>query len=651
MTDALDKVRATLSNVEDVDLPEGMTAPHPDADEGHPDSDPYEGMEPDFTPRGVEDGAREVTQDQSPLPFWRFEENDPEDPRPPVQRAADQALNDVGNGQRFAIHFGRDVIFVPRVGWFVWTGQVWKKDEDRLAVRALAQKIGPLVEAETQFITVGDEEAAQLARRDALVAVIGPLSDIPANKRKVEERAQLREAKGELATLDALLDKIGGQIGQRLRHAKAAGNSASVENMLLEASVSLAVPLEMLDSEPMAINTESGILRLTVGPDPFTGKGLLAQAVMWRHDRAALMTKLMPVRWHAKAKPTAAAFAKFFERIQPDAMIRAFLQRWFGLSMTGRPVQFLCFFYGDGNNGKSVLVDLMCSVFGTYATTANVKSLTGEDRRDGAAATPDLVPLIGARFVRASEPKRGDPWQEDVIKQMTGGEKMMIRPLFGAAVEAIPFFKLNISGNDKPEIRGTDEGIWRRLRIVPFDVQIPKEELIPKDQLDPMLFAERDGVFAWAVQGLLDYLEHGLQEPQIVLNTTQDLRAENDLYGAFLDDCCLVTGEPGDRIATPELVNAFHYWMALGKRGVFKDQTVSRALAKASRHYRSSRTGQKFTALKSAGKMGYLGIQFQPLFGRKFKDAKRDNSGRPIVLREDNAHWDGDDTQSEWGQS
>lgn len=610
----LDGVRAVLNQTQDVDLPDSMTtAPHPDdPPDPQSDDDPCQGMEPDRLAYG-------------PAPHWIH------DPTPPMQRAAAEPMNDVGNGKRLQIHFGRDLMYVPRVGWYCWTGQLWKLDPDELMVRALAQRIGPLIEGETEFLTVPAEEAAMMARRDTLTVRIGVLSDIPAAKRTAEDRTELREAKSQRDAIDDTLDKIGGQVGQRLRHAKAAGNTNSITNLLTEASVGLAVPLEDLDVEPLAINTESGILRFAVVSDADAGMSAMAQVTLYPHDRAALMTKIMPVRYDPNAK--APVFQKFLARIQPDEMMRAFLQRWFGLSTTAKPVQFLCFFYGDGNNGKSVLVDLMCSVYGGYAATANIKSLTGEDRRDGASATPDLVPLIGARYVRASEPKRGEPWQEDTVKAMTGGEKMQIRPLYGATIEAKPYFKLNVSGNDKPEIRGQDEGIWRRVRMVPFEVQIPKEELIEKDEFDPILYAERDGVFAWCVQGLLDYLEGGLQEPQQVLLLTQELREENDLYGAFVEDACLITGDASHRISTTDLVNAFHYWMSIGKRGSFKDQTVSRGLKDCSRRHRSRRTGQKFTAHKSGGYMGYLGIQLQPLFSRKFDDAPRDHTGRPLVKR------------------
>ncbi len=601
----VDQLRDVLQTPEDVTLPPEMAGT------------------PDPAPHGDTDGW---PGDDRPPPDPPAEDDDP---TPPLQRAAAEPLNDYGNGRRFQIHFGRDVKHVPRLGWFVWTGKLWQPDPDELLTRALAHRIGALIEMETQYLKVPAEEEAMRDRRDELTVEIGRLSDIP--KRGAEDRTALREAKAARAALDETLDQIGGQIGKRLTHAKAAGNTNSLTNMLTEAAVGLACAVELLDSEPMAINTESGILRFKVSADPDSGMSRVAEVTLHPHDRAALMTKIMPVRYNPAAP--APTFHRFLERIQPDGTMRGFLQRWFGLSMTGRAVQYLCFFYGDGNNGKSVLIDLMCRIWGSYATTVDIKSLTGENQRDGAAATPDLVPLLGARAVRSSEPKRGEAWQEETIKKLTGGEPIRMRPLFGASIEAAVFFKLTITGNDRPAILGQDEGIWRRIRIVPFEVQIPPEELIEKEDFDPMLYAERDGVFAWAVQGLLDYMEGGLQEPELVLHTTQEFRNESDPCGTFLDEVCLVTGDPEHRIWTADLVNAFHFWMAMGKKGAWKDQTVSRAFADHARKWRSKRTGQKFTAHKSGGYQGYLGIQFQPVFKRQFDDAHRDHTGRPIVKR------------------
>ena len=567
--------------------------------------------------------------DVSPIP----EDWQPEAPAPAFGADADAAqlaaieaccafpLNDCGNGQRFVRHFGAQLMWVPRVGWFVWTGRVWQRDPDQIEVRKLAHKIGPLIARETRFIGAPAARARATGDEDAVEADLKSL---------LGKKDRSDEDKGQIARLRA--------VGQRLRHAKNAGNSGPIGNMTIEGGIDLAVPIDDLDTGELTVNTESGALQFSVEDLTRDGGGRYACVQHVPHadpgaddpapTKALRLTKMMPVIYDPEAE--APQFQAFLERIMPQAHMRRFLQRWFGLSMTAiTSDQKLAFFYGMGNNGKSVLVDLMAHILGDYASTAKIESLTGSNRRGGGDATPDLVPLIGARMVRSSEPDKGVQWQEGLIKELTGGEPILVRALHSDFVEVLPKFKLTISGNHKPDIRGTDDGIWRRLLIVPFDVQIPKDE-IDRD-LGRKLITEAPGVLNWCVQGLLEYLEVGLQEPQEVLAATTTLRSESDPYGSFLEEACHVSGNPDDSLAAKDLVAAFHYWLADRGEGQFKDRTVALALKERSRRWRSPATGQKFNERKSMGTMRYDGIRLTDTFRRAFDDAPKDHRGRLLT--------------------
>jgi len=579
------------------------------------DDDDFEGLGPaDF-------GSNEPDRDDDPVNmedvFWQR-----------VRQAADQTLNDYGNGQRFCIHFGHDLMWVPRVGWFTWTGTYWAKDPDMIAVRRMAQKIGPLVTRETRFIAVPPAKAALVDQKETVAEEIATLST--KKPRTPDDDKRLTELRGARDEIDRLLSAVQDRIGQRLRHAKQAGNSGPIGNMVTEGGIGLAVPVDQLDVDALMVNTLSGVLQFQVIGGDGSGMSKTADVTLVPHDRAQRLTKVMPVDYRPEAK--CPRFDRFLSEIQPEPQMRSFLQRWFGLSMTGLTVQRLAFFYGMGANGKSVLVDLIARILGDYAAQAKIESLTGTNRRGGGDATPDLVPMIGARFLRTSEPDEGMRWQEGLIKELTGGEPMLVRALHSDFVTIQPFFKLTISGNHKPDIRGTDDGIWRRLMLVPFDQQIPKEKQIPKDELDQILFAERDGIFAWMVRGLCDYLEDGLQEPQQVLVATQELREENDPYGTFLNECCVITADAEDRLPGRDLVDAFLLWQLTDGSGTYTDTTISKALKLRSRRWRSKH-GLMFTAAKSHGQTVYNGIRFNDLFGRRFRDAHRDQKGRIIVPR------------------
>ena len=339
------------------------------------------------------------------------------------------------------------------------------------------------------------------------------------------------------------------------------------------------------------------------------------------------ITKLMPVAYDPKAQRK--RFDAFLERVQPDPVMRAFLQRWLGYSMSGLTgEQKFCFWYGSGANGKSVLADTIARLFGDYAATAKIESLTGTNRRGGGDATPDLVPLMNARLVRASEPEQGQRLQESVIKELTGGEPILVRSLHADFVEVKPIFKLTISGNHKPDIRGTDDGIWRRVLLVPFDVQIPPAE---RDEgLVDKLVGEGPGILNWLIEGLLDYLENGLQEPQAVLDATLDYRADSDPIGTFLRDACVVSGDPADFVTARDLMDGFNLWLDQKGEGMWGDRTVSLKFKNLAGRYRDPGTTRTYVPGKRRV-TGYTGVRFQDFFQREFDEAPRNAKGHPVA--------------------
>jgi putative DNA primase/helicase len=232
-------------------------------------------------------------------------------------------------------------------------------------------------------------------------------------------------------------------------------------------------------------------------------------------------------------------------------------------------------------------------------------------------------------MVRAAEPDEGMRWQEGLIKDLTGGEPILVRALHTNFVEVRPIFSLTISGNHKPDIRGTDDGIWRRLMLVPFDQSIPKAEQIPKQELDDILFAERDAIFSRRlVPALMEYLELGLQEPATVLNATAEFREESDPLGTFLDKCCRVTGAPEDGMNGRELVNAFQWWQYSNGGQPWTDRTVQNRLGEKASRWRA-RDGSVFSKGKSSVTR-FVGITFNDLFARQWSQVLKDQQGRPI---------------------
>lgn len=599
----VDGVRAIMQAPEDVDLPEGMAAP-----------DNVGGW----------DG---VNVPPAPPP-----EDDGEAP-PPEKICASLPLNDYGNGMRFKTHFGKDVLWVPRVGWFEWCGTHWKRDPDEIGLRRKAHQMTDLIAKETWFMDWTEREREALDAGEAAEAILEEVGAIPKKDRTDEQSRAFKEAQIAVDRAAEVRDGHKTAIGRRLTHAKNAGNTNAIKNMLTEAAVTLSQPLEDLDARPLEVNTETGVLSFSVLDLSDEGAGRVAEVKILQHEREQLHSKIIPVAYDPAA--TCPLFDEFLERIQPIPEMRRFLQRWLGLSMTALTgEQKFAFFYGSGANGKSVLVDVMARLLGDYAASAKIESLTGRNRRGGGDATPDLVPLIGARMVRASEPDEGEKLQEGLIKELTGGEPILVRALHSDFVLVHPQFKLTISGNHRPEIRGGDDGIWRRVLLVPFDIQIPPAERDPK--LGEKLWEERSGILNWLIEGLLDYLERGLQVPQAVSEATQAYREDSDPVGTFLTVCCLVSGEADRTISARDLGEAFNFWLDDQGKGTWTPMTVSKRLAAKAERWKSPTTGRTFTARKASSAF-YDGIELVEPFKTRFLNMPRDAQGRILRGRAEDA--------------
>lgn len=546
----------------------------------------------------------------------------------PIEAACAQfPLNDYGNGLRFMSHFGEDCLFVPRVGWHRWTGQVWRLDEDRIEVRRLAHKIGARIVEEVPYVALEDwerdaiEEAATARREIARLTEKDDLT--PKEKKKIQD----------LKEVVSLGDDAKKALSSRRRshrsHAKSSGNTASINNMLTEAASGLAVPLGHLNSDPLVVNTPSGLIRFSARTDEHDAAWARADhpaPKVWGfdlapHAREQMVSKMISAAYDPEA--TAPLFAAFLERIQPDPEIRAFLKRWFGYSMTGLTTeQKLVFAWGDGRNGKSTLVDLVAEILADYATTVPIESLTGAEQRKGADATPDLVRIPGARMVRASEPDQDQRMKEAIVKALTGGEPILIRRMMQEFVEVTPEFKLTIQGNHKPTIRGDDEGIWRRVLLVPFAEQIPESEVDPL--LPKKLRAEASGVLNWMIEGAVEWLSGGLAVPENIRAATDDYRAYSDPLRVFLITECEVTGRPTDRLFARDLVQAFQLWMEDNGNEPWGKRATSNRFVTAAGRFRHPETGAVFSRLKASDSF-YSGIGLKPSSAIRLSERRGDD--------------------------
>jgi len=302
-------------------------------------------------------------------------------------------------------------------------------------------------------------------------------------------------------------------------------SSRAKEAMLKETQHLLPVMPEQFETHPDLFNTPSGILNLS------TGK-------LEPHDPDLLMTHISIVDYSTAPKETPiwnAFIQKTFNN--DDALIR-YVQEAIGYSMSGYIDEQCAFFcYGEGRNGKSTFLDTIFEIMGDYA--CNIQPETIMVKKGANGANSDIARLKGARFVTSVEPNEGVRLNEGLLKQLTGGDVITARRLYGNEFEFRPQLKLWMGTNHMPTIRGTDLGIWRRIKIVPFTVTIKESEVNPHLKQD--LRAEYAGILQWMYEGYRMWKQYGLEECAAVKAATKDYSVSMDVVKRFIEDMCVIS--------------------------------------------------------------------------------------------------------------
>jgi putative DNA primase/helicase len=320
----------------------------------------------------------------------------------------------------------------------------------------------------------------------------------------------------------------------------------SESERLIAAMISLArseagIPVhpDELDADPYLLNVQNGTIDLRTGE-------------LREHRREALITKIAPVPYDRNA--TARTWAAFLNRVLPSEELRKFVQRASGYSATGdTSEQCMLIHHGPGANGKSTFQETVATALGDYALRTPTETLLA--KRSGSVPN-DVARLKGARFVTASETEEGRRLAESLIKDLTGQDTISARFMRAEWFDFKPTHKLQLSTNHKPEIRGTDNAIWRRIRLVPWGVTVPPSEQDKK--LPEKLRGELPGVLAWIVRGCLEWQRVGLDPPDVVKVATEGYRAEMDVLGDFLEDRCIV--EEHATVPFNDLWKAYRSW-------------------------------------------------------------------------------------------
>lgn len=385
----------------------------------------------------------------------------------------------LANAYRIVDRLGDALMFVEGLGWHVW-GPPWRADE--LAAHRRVHGLGAIVA----------DEAAELARW---------VADAP-NKAERELREQT--------------------MARRFKWAGTSESAPCIEASLRMAATLLACKANALDADPMLLGTPSGVLDLRTGKHR-------------PHCHDDRITKVAGCDFDARAD--APTWTRFLGEIfADDSELIDYVQRLAGYTLSGmRGEHLLPILWGSGANGKSTYLAAMQAMLGDYASSAAPGLLlqrTGNDHPTG------LADLQGRRLVVVSETGEAGRLNEEQAKLLTGGDTITARRMRMDFYTFKPTHQLMLQTNHRPRVTGTDEGVWRRLRLIPFAVTIPAAKRDPK--LTEKLAGELPGILRWAFEGWQRYVAQGFNEPAAVRLATADYRVASDQFGAFLSETCII---------------------------------------------------------------------------------------------------------------
>lgn len=423
---------------------------------------------------------------------------------------------DTGNAERLAAMFGRRIRYVHKQKkWLVWNNSHWAESDPvvYMMVPEMSRLFREQCQKEADRATeAGNEEEAKYWAARAKYAM--GIENAPRIKACVEVARSLPE----LATLPG-----------------------------------------DYDTDQWAFNVENGTVNLRTGE-------------LQPHDRSALHRKVAPIEFDPAAK--CPVFLKFFREVVPSIGVRKFIRNYIGMCLTGTMEEHIFpVFHGKGRNGKSTFLRLLMELLGDYAQSLPSETLRA--KQYGGGIPNDVARLSGARLALALEFPEATRINEDLLKRLTGGDPVTARFLNQEYFDFVPTAKFILATNHKPEFRGADDGIWRRVRLVPFSQHIPEARV--DRRLGEKLRAELPGILNWAVRGCLSWQADGLCVPTEMEELTEEYREESDLIGQFLEDNCVIGWD--EEVMASDLYTTFQGWMLDQGMKAWSQTAFGRAIA------------------------------------------------------------------------
>lgn len=460
-----------------------------------------------------------------------------------VRKCALLDQSDTDNGHRLIEHFGADLRVVAAEGsdggdWLYWTGAYWDQPNGRAQAIATAQRLGG---------RIGLEVAA--------------LRDLPefveafANEKTFKEDDESRAAKAARKAAEICRKRL----HQRWAFSVSSKNGSRIREALNMASVHIRRPARDFNREPLCFACETHTIRLIVEADGGDMEPRKACHVEARagHERGDFLTGLVPAPYDPAAR--APKFLAFLSQCVPDADARRTLQAYSGTGLLGLLLQRLMFHYGSGANGKSVFLAVLRRLLGSSLAVGLPKeTILGQGERGAGQASPDLIRLFGKRAVFVDEMKEGEPLREDLVKRLTGGDPVPVRGMYSGYIEFANVATPHLVGNGMPDIKGADNGIWRRVIVMPWTVTIPEESRRDFEEFVGELLEERAGILNWLIDGARDTLANGLFIAEAARMATEAYRDDSDQIGGFIKRCVEIVA--GEKVQARQMYQAYSAW-------------------------------------------------------------------------------------------
>lgn len=490
-------------------------------------------------------------------------------------------LTDLGNIERFVARQRGRLIFCEAFGWLWWDGRRWSREGAS----------GRAILAEHQTVRAIQREAEAIRGTDDDIRIGGD-DDEPVY----------------------LSDKLAAW-------GRTSENASRLNPISKRAASSLSIEPHQLDADSFKINLANGTLVVrrvfTAADGDWQAWQRVSQSIRIKpHDPDDYITKISPVRWDGRAScPT---YDKFMDLVQPSKDMQRFIDDWDGYSLTGdASEQALVFHHGKGKNGKSTQIAIKLYIAGDYGRSIPIETFAQEGRaRQAGQATPDLAMLHRVRVLSTSEPQKNWRLDEALIKVLTGGDEVPVRELHRSYFMLRPEFKLGMNGNYKPRIDGGEKesGMWRRLKLVPWGVTIPRER---RDKhFGELLKAEAAGILNRMLAGLERWFLKGLVDAREIEEATEQFRQQSDPLGRFLEFCTKPSKD--GRVQTTALHRLFVAWARAFGEQEWKANGFGRAMTE--RGYISKKSDLNY----------WIGIEMT-----KHESDFIDSSGEPLSLGDD----------------